>query len=220
MKFNQSEPKTFYFDCGQGGTISRSSLTFKPGDPEVVIKAMPYSGYEFVVWTYGDRDEAFSYDPDITINDLVCEDLRYPDGTLFVASFREMSYPTNTLSVSNVRYSTSTVSATVTSTYTTDVDLNVDLDVVYDYSSLANPNSQWDIKKNVTDSKEFKLAKGKKTWEISLKMRYDTGSGSGAYDAQIDNIRWSFSGNNGAGGNGTVMGDYRYYFDNTNGTVK
>lgn len=43
-------PKTFYFDAGQGGSVSDIRVTFCLGDPEITVMAQPDAGWEIEYW--------------------------------------------------------------------------------------------------------------------------------------------------------------------------
>ena len=141
------------------------------------------------------------------------------DGDEFTVYFDGADYDTNTIFISNVKFTGSSLTATVTSTYTTDVNLEVDLSATYDYYVRGTDQTQTEYELNVYDFQYFTLSKGKSSWQITLNFRYSEGGGIGNDATSIDNIRWDFGGNNGSG-NGTVMGQYRYYFSNEQGKLK
>ena len=49
-KFLELIPKTFYFDAGQGGSVSDTRVTYCLGDPEITVLAQPDAGWKIEYW--------------------------------------------------------------------------------------------------------------------------------------------------------------------------
>lgn len=190
-----SASKTFYFRANGNGTVSHSSVTYKPGDAPVIVTATPESGCSFNYWEIIDDEmgmaEYYSSSKTIVVNDDFCNNPVVYNGCILQASFSGAL--TNLIKISNVTYMGWGLQATVTSQYTLDENVYVDFEGTYDYAYETGGTGG--IEKNVYDAnRDILLSKGKRTWIISVDFRYDEATGAGTTAAKIENIRWEFAG--------------------------
>lgn len=183
--------------------------------------AQPDAGWEIEYWetkkngkwTFVDDRESF------TITDNLYKE--YEDGTMFYLVFQVAGSgtPVNNIMINSVRYTGPGFEFTVVSTYNTEVDIEADFSVTYDFAYL-DTNNNWHTTKNVTDTQNYyKLEKGKNKWIVFIPYSEYRGTGTGSLDTNTFNIKWEFSGNNGSGNVGIIMGNYRYYFASDSGKL-
>lgn len=219
--FTSSNSKTYYFYADQGGNVNKREVTYRLGDVPVTVTATPNSGYQFRWWEVKSGGVVRIYDDRSA--SIIIDDNFYnynKDGSEYTVRFDDTGTPVNAISISNVKFTGSGLTATVTSTYITDVNLEMDLSATYDYEVYGTDQTQSEYKPNVYDSQYITLTKGKSSWQINLSFQYSEGGGSGSDARTINNIRWEFGGNNGKDGNGTVIGNYKYYFNCQTGQLK
>lgn len=213
-KFLELIPKTFYFDAGQGGSVSDTRVTYCLGDPEITVLAQPDAGWEIEYWEamLNGKWNMASDREYLIVDDYLYK--KYEDGTTFYLVFQVTSLgtPVNNIMINSVRHIGPGFEFTVVSTYNTEVDIEADFSVTYDFAYLDTENN-WHTVKNVTDTQYYhRLEKGKNKWTVFIPYSEYRGTGTGALDTDTYNIKWEFSGNNGSGNVGIIMGGYRYYF--------
>lgn len=213
-KFLELIPKTFYFDAGQGGSVSDTRVTYCLGDPEITVLAQPDAGWKIEYWEamLNGKWNMASDREYLIVDDYLYK--KYEDGTTFYLVFQVTSLgtPVNNIMINSVRHTGPGFEFTVVSTYNTEVDIEADFSVTYDFAYLDTENN-WHTVKNVTDTQYYhRLEKGKNKWTVFIPYSEYRGTGTGALDTDTYNIKWEFSGNNGSGNVGIIMGGDRYYF--------